>query len=437
MSSKFQQMRNATTHSIQYAKFKTSSLWTQLVNLISRNTMWFVLFEIFIFFLLWLAVYTWNPGHISNYYPAQTKIGFLIVIFIMMSAAFYVQWKYQHEPLPPPNQRNKDKKHPIIRFIFRTGLILLGLLALICWVYAVVKGISWLLHSNPNPKIINMLGNGFFLISLFFGLAVLYLVFKPIAKKGLTNNKFFKLLEDFVFYIPCLIINIVDYLKKQWEITTPTVLIILAFEVVFITIYFVIPYLYKFINVSGGKQMLKDPIYIDYATTLGPFQNISVEDIQNLKAKKFDYNFSLSAWFRLNPQEPGIRPSYSKWTNILSFGNKPRIEFNALYNKFRVRTGLNNGEQVLIYTTQSLPFQKWNNIVVNYYGGTMDIFLNGELVSSRPNVVPCLSYDTVVAGEHNGLEGGICNVTYHKTPLSKRNIEFLYKLLSTKQTPVF
>ena len=121
MSSKFQQMRNATTHSIQYAKFKTSSLWTQLVNLISRNTMWFVLFEIFIFFLLWLAVYTWNPGHISNYYPAQTKIGFLIVIFIMMSAAFYVQWKYQHEPLPPPNQRNKDKKHPIIRFIFRTG----------------------------------------------------------------------------------------------------------------------------------------------------------------------------------------------------------------------------------------------------------------------------------------------------------------------------
>ena len=434
MSLKIEQIKNTTNSSLQYAKNRTTSLWTQLVNIITRNTIYFSIFELFVFFLLWLAVYNWNPGQISDYYPAQVKVGFLIVIFMMFSAAFYVQWKFQGEPPPPENQ---NKNHSILRFLYKTGVMMLGVLALICWLYAVVKGISWLLYNNHNPKIIHMLGNGFFLISLFFGLAVLYLVLNPIIKKGVKNNSVLKLLEDFVFYIPCLIINTVDYLKKEWNITTSTVLIILALEFIFITLYFVIPYIYKYVNISGGKQMLKDPIYIDYATTLGPFQNISAEDIEKLKSNKFNYNFSLSAWFRLNPQNPGIRPSYSKWTNILSFGNKPRIEFNPLYNKFRVRTDLGNGEQVLIYTTQSLPFQKWNNIVINYYGGTMDVFLNGELVSSRPNVVPCLSLDTVVAGEENGLEGGICNVTYHETPLSKRNIEILYKLLSVKQPPVF
>ena len=434
MSLKIQQIKNTTNNSLQYAKNRTTSLWTKLVNLITRNTVYFSIFELFIFFLLWLAVYNWNPGQISDYYPAQVKVGFLIVIFMMFSAAFYVQWKFQDEPPPPANQ---NQNHSILRFLYKTGVMMLGVLALICWVYAVVKGISWLLYNNHNPEIIHMLGNGFFLISLFFGLAVLYLVLNPIIKKGVKNNSVLKLLEDFVFYIPCLIINTVDYLKKEWEITTSTVLIILALEFIFITLYFVIPYIYKYVNISGGKQMLKEPIYIDYATTLGPFQNISAEDIEKLKSNKFNYNFSLSAWFRLNPQNPGIRPSYSKWTNILSFGNKPRIEFNPLYNKFRVRTDLGNGQQVLIYTTQTLPFQKWNNIVINYYGGTMDVFLNGELVSSRPNVVPCLSLDTVVAGEENGLEGGICNVTYHETPLSKRNIEFSYKLLSVKQPPVF
>ena len=432
--SKINRIHAFTKGNIQNAKNKTVSLWTQLVQLITENTMWFVLFEIGVFFLIWIAVYTWNPMKIADLYPAKIMLGFLVLLFMMISAAFYVQWKYQGEPHSPTEEKGK---HPILKFFFRTGMILLVMAALVCWVQAIIKGLSWLLYNYPSPKMVNILGNGFYMISLVFGLAVLYIVLKPLLSKGIKNNKFFKLAEDFVFYIPCLIINTVDYLKKQWEITTPTVLIILAFEVVFITLYFIIPHIYKLVNISGGKQMLKDPIYIDYKTTLGPFQDITVEEIVDSKKKHFNYNFSLSAWFRLNPQNIGTRPCYKKWTNILSFGNKPRIEFNGLYNKFRVRTGLGNGEQLLIYTTQDLPFQKWNNIVVNYYGGTMDIFLNGELVASRPNVAPCLSADLVIAGEEEGLEGGLCNVTYHKTPLSKRNIQFLYKLLSGKQPPVF
>ena len=54
---------------------------------------------------------------------------------MMISAAFYVQWKYQGEPHSPTEEKDK---HPILKF-FRTGMILLVMAALVCWVQAIIK----------------------------------------------------------------------------------------------------------------------------------------------------------------------------------------------------------------------------------------------------------------------------------------------------------
>ena len=65
----------------------------------------------------------------------------------------------------------------------------------------------------------------------------------------------------------------------------------------------------------------------------------------------------------------------------------------------------------------------------------MDVFLNGELVGSISGVVPYMTFDNVVAGENNGILGGICNVSYYDKPLSKSNIKLTYQSLSSKQFP--
>ena len=48
-----------------------------------------------------------------------------------------------------------------------------------------------------------------------------------------------------------------------------------------------------------------------------------------------------------------------------------------------------------------------------------------------------MKFANVIAGEDNGISGGICNVVYYSGNLSKDRIEFYYKLFKSQRFPVF
>jgi hypothetical protein len=138
----------------------------------------------------------------------------------------------------------------------------------------------------------------------------------------------------------------------------------------------------------------------------------------------------------LNPQPPNTSSAYTKYTSILNYGNKPNIQYNGQLNSLRVMTIIHEDEPFEIFQTTNILFQKWNHLVINYDGGTMDVFLNGELVGTRPNIAPYMTYENVVAGADNGLQGGICNVIYYDYILSNQTIQMMYRLLRDKQEPL-
>ena len=54
-----------------------------------------------------------------------------------------------------------------------------------------------------------------------------------------------------------------------------------------------------------------------------------------------------------------------------------------------------------------LPLQKWNQIVLNMKAGTLDVFINGNLVMSGAEAVPNLAFDNLVVGQSNGVQGAV------------------------------
>ena len=71
-----------------------------------------------------------------------------------------------------------------------------------------------------------------------------------------------------------------------------------------------------------------------------------------------------------------------------------------------------------------IPLQRWNKIVLNYDHGTLDIFINGELVHSQQNT-QLLSLATISAGSQNGINGGIKDVRWFDKPLTKNQIDLV------------
>ena len=73
---------------------------------------------------------------------------------------------------------------------------------------------------------------------------------------------------------------------------------------------------------------------------------------------------------------------------------------------------------------------------MSYDKGTFDVFINGKLVASRPEIVPYIQLDNVVTGEDDGISGGICNVVYYSGRLSQSRIQTYYDLLKDREPPV-
>ena len=183
-------------------------------------------------------------------------------------------------------------------------------------------------------------------------------------------------------------------------------------------------------NMLKTKILLKEPVYLSKKKVIGNYEDIGSG------VGAFNYNYSISAWTFIHEQPPSLRKSSNKFTNIIDYANKPKIQFNPSTNTLRIIMSNGLDQDNVVYETTDFNLQRWNNIVINYDGGTLDIFINGTLVSSTSNIVPIMTYDEITAGENEGLSGGVCSVVYFPKPLSLSKIKSIYKSLKYKNPPI-
>ena len=429
---------------------KTTEAYRVGMAALLTNPKYFALACLIEMIILWLIFYKWSPFNISTNHPSIVALIMLVSMTINVLLFVFV------------DDKARLKEHGVtidVEFMDVASKVVFTILA----IFAVFATVWLILKISGYPVILGVLK---WIFQLFFGFgtasivaAIIYLFAKPyidaVSKQG--GKSFLSLIGSLIMYIPCALIDLIERIKYEYDITTKTTWILLGLEVVLIALNVFIPKALAWYMSLGGKHLLQDPIYLDKETTIGTFEDFHSELKQHTSSsdsdtadnllevktqnpsdekKKYNYKYSISAWFWINPQPPNTGPAYTKYTNILEYGDKPIVEYNSLENSFRVRCKLSKNNYVTIYDTDDIKFQTWNNIVINYDGANMDVFLNGELVGSKGNIAPFMSYDNFIVGEENGIQGGIANVVYYDELLYPEQINLAYKALKDKPIPL-
>jgi hypothetical protein len=184
---------------------------------------------------------------------------------------------------------------------------------------------------------------------------------------------------------------------------------------------------------ADSKILNNKPTYINKKTNIGTYENLKGET-------DYNYNYGLSAWIFLMAQPSSFGVGYSKFTKVLDYAGKPTIWYNPEINTLKITTNAYKKDKTTyektVYKTTDLPLQKWNNIVVNFVGGTLDVFVNKKLVASVSNIIPYVSNDYINIGDNPGISGSVANVTYFSRPISQQKISFFYNNLINKDPPI-
>jgi len=290
-----------------------------------------------------------------------------------------------------------------------------------------------------------------FVLNLLLVAVILGIIYKTIYVKFPVGNSkkdaLFSLLGNILFYIPCLLSNGFDWLGKlavgEYNATNAGSFMMLLLAIVLILGYLKTPSLFNFISTQGGNQLVNMPVYTDTQYNLGGYQDLTGSD-------EFDYQYAISCWIFIDTAGPNMNSNYNKYTSLLNFGNKPNVLYNGGKHSLMITMQQKNLQNVtknkmtdfddegnrIIYINNNILLQKWNNLIINYNGGTLDIFLNGELVNSSIEVIPYYTFENLTIGENNGIKGGICNVVYFRQALTSQNIYFLYNTVKDRTPPV-
>lgn len=401
-----------------------------LSKTIYANPTYISFLEIFEYIIFIIILYKFNPFSISSKYSNMLT---LLVALIYVLLFFFLRENINLGFFEGEKETGFLLKALSTLFIFFLSILLIKMVA------------SFIANGN----LLGLFKHGLSFLIIIGALALAYMFFKPYFQKVQQSPKgsFTSFIFNLIMYLPCLLVAFIDYIKYEYNITTKLVWLLLLAEVVLIVLWVIIPLILTKFATRNGIQLVKEPQYLNKESMLGTFEELYGRDDNTGRdltsadnsIERFSYYYSLSAWFYLNPQPPNTSPAYNRYTNILSYGNKPAVEFNAAKNSLRVMVESEKDpgkkESFMIYETKDILFQKWNNIVINYDRGTMDVFINGLLVGSKPSIAPYMTFESIKVGSANGLNGGVSNVMYYKDNLSKGFIETMYQALKGKDEP--
>ena len=432
-------------------------------------------------------------ANICNYFDNKMSLRGLSTVFFLLGCYIWLMLIYyvNTENTKGPKQYNLSKGKigfsALASFLSNICIMIVAIALILLMIMAILHVLGeW---SRTTGAILTTLN----ILNVITILSIVYIYFIKTINWGETPNSIFSLLKNVIFYIPCVFISIIESITGEYNKTPRQAVILLLIEGVIVTLYFLLPVLVGMVKDEIGHTLLEGPVYLNNQYTLGAYETLTkhskkqhhsgrtknqtiIETIDNSDNSKddktndkyfdidlnsinlgnrevrvdygphkwpsnkmpakYNYNYALSSWIYINPQPPSTNHNYSNFTRLLDYGGKPTINYKGKNNTIQITMDVGKDGKKIIYEDSSFPLQKWNHILINYDGGTLDVFINNNLVSSTPSIVPYMSHDMIYSGTDNGIHGGITNVTYFDEVLDKNEISILYETAKVKNPPL-
>ncbi len=148
--------------------------------------------------------------------------------------------------------------------------------------------------------------------------------------------------------------------------------------------------------------------------------SLFIEDVPDGYNSKYSHIFS-----------KGSVPKFDKTNNrqiIQTTNQAPGLYMNNTNNQLVVNMDCFNQTQVTSITVDSIPHNKWLNVIIRCKNKTIDVYINGQIVKSTllPSV-PKQNYGNVYACHTGGFEGKLSKLVYYKHALSINEIQSALK----------
>ncbi len=392
----------------------------------------YFLLAVFLFYL-WFVIYIYykNSFNFLTTYKTLSLLGFLALGVVLLLLVIYTL-SGGSQGLTETSQVAGILTRIVSSFV--VFAIILGLI-----IYVLTKIISIPSTTAQIISIINFL--------LLMGLVALILsIFNfntSMPNLVVTGSSGLKFIFDFIvkliLYIPCFIIDCSDTIRQQINLAKKeyTVLIILVIELLLIGSKFLVPKLFNTIITNDGIPITTKvyPLEMKNQVMIPPI-------LQNMSKKS---NYGVSAWIYLHPVPDNTNEAYVQNTSLINLGFVPDIQFNAQKGTliFAIDvTDSNGGKRTVIVPSKEsgkeikLLYSRWNHVFVNFMDGGIDIFINGELVVSAPDVIPYQNPGGITIGSSPGIYGEMCSLVYYKNPILAQNIKLMYQAMKGFNPPV-
>lgn len=187
----------------------------------------------------------------------------------------------------------------------------------------------------------NILNIVLIIVGVLIAISIVITIYDSLAKreKDYENMRSTSILYLFIKvfrYIPCLIIDGVNWIRREFSITTRPVWILFAIEAVIIGAYFLIPLLFNATLFSGSTALTNDILDISSLKQLNSLGNVGIVRTPECSSKlKTKHSYAISGWLFLSAHPPSMTSGGNKFVNVLDFNGIPKIEYNSSTNELR------------------------------------------------------------------------------------------------------